>query len=197
MNAADILSVFVRTSVAPLLKAAGFKKTALTWHRRKDRAVHVINIQKSSGNSAEQMSFYVNVGVALDELCRHMDISVSEKPKEYECDALGVRHRIDRFVPGAPPCWDIGKTVPDFIDLLDALQSVVAQMDAITDAATFAETSWLHESHAKSQILYVLGRDQESLDEVTRHAARFHDRMNSDVNSLIERLRLPRLLTRR
>jgi Domain of unknown function (DUF4304) len=194
MTASDTFDTFVRTSVAPPLKAAGFKKTALNWHRRRGRAVHVINMQHSTGNTHESKLFYMNVGVALDELCFHMGVEMSEKPKEYACDEIGVRGRINDFVPGLPTSWEVRTAPFEASAVVGGLQTVVAQMDAIEDVASFARTSWIDQSNdTKIKVLYLLNRDEASLEKLTWLSAQLHDRMNSDVDSLIVSLRVPRL----
>jgi hypothetical protein len=73
-------------ALAPVLKVAGYRKRALTWHREWKDTISVVNLQKSQWGD----QFYVNCAIYLKALG-------SEKtPPEYRCQ---VRTRIDDLVP--------------------------------------------------------------------------------------------------
>jgi hypothetical protein len=72
---------------APVFKAAGFKKTGATWHRKQPLLIHVFNIQDSQWSR----SFYFNLGVYLK------DLGGLDRPLEYHCH---VRQRLLDFMAG-------------------------------------------------------------------------------------------------
>lgn len=54
----------IRERVAPLLKAHGFKKKALTFSRATPDVLQILNVQKSSHSDSTEIAFAVNFGVA-------------------------------------------------------------------------------------------------------------------------------------
>ncbi|MFN0193671.1 MAG: DUF4304 domain-containing protein [Aestuariivirga sp.] len=71
----------------PVLKSAGYRRSAQHWHKMDSKVVQVVNVQQSRwGNWA-----YVNCGLYLR---RSKGV---DKPKEYECD---VRFRLEQVTPG-------------------------------------------------------------------------------------------------
>jgi hypothetical protein len=78
----------LETALAPVLKAAGYRKRARTWHREWTDTLTVFNIQKSQWSD----QFYLNCGIYLKAL------GDAQHPPEYECH---IRERMDQLVPDA------------------------------------------------------------------------------------------------
>jgi hypothetical protein len=72
-------------ALAPALKAAGYRKRALNWHREWDDTISVFNIQKSQWGD----KFYINCAIYLKALGNE------KTPPEYRCP---VRLRLDDLV---------------------------------------------------------------------------------------------------
>lgn len=70
-------------SLSPLLKAAGFKKKAGTWHRSTADGVQVVNVQGSQWGD----DYYINVGFYIGAL------GTEASPPSYRC------HVQSRLVP--------------------------------------------------------------------------------------------------
>jgi len=71
--------------VKPLFKDNGFTKNGLNFYKNTPELIYVVNLQKSSGNTAFTTRFYVNCGIYgafIDAATRKETVS---KPKEYEC----------------------------------------------------------------------------------------------------------------
>src|SRR5689334_4751958 len=94
----DAFHAVVREGVTSVLKPAGFRKSGTNFHRRRGTCVQVINVQRSQASTLQEKQFYVNVGLAFDEICRLMGNPILEKPKEYECDARGTRDRLGALI---------------------------------------------------------------------------------------------------
>ena len=73
-------------ALAPSLKAAGYRKRALTWHREWKDTISVFNVQKSQWGD----QFYINCAIYLKAL------GDEKTPPEYRCP---VRIRIGDLVP--------------------------------------------------------------------------------------------------
>ncbi|WP_394537640.1 DUF4304 domain-containing protein [Lysobacter enzymogenes] len=103
MDPAKRIDSVIAQGLVPLLKAHGFAKSARTFHRQRDGRWHVVNVQASSGNSAGQARFTLNLGLYLPELdALAGNAAVTDKPKEYDCT---LRERIGLLMPQARDHW--------------------------------------------------------------------------------------------
>lgn len=155
----------VREHVAPLVKEAGFRKTRLNWHRRRGSAVHVINIQHSQWNSHESKVSYVNVGFALDELCRWAGEAVNERILHHHCGLVGFYARLNTLLPATPSSWTIDRAT-DITKLAEQLcgllRSIVAELDVVHSpraAVTHAwfDIEWMWSDSVRQHLLELVG----------------------------------------
>src|SRR5579883_542661 len=63
-----LLTDVLARAVTPPLKAAGFRKSGMNYHRRRGEAVQVVNVQVSHGSSRAEKQFSINAGVAFDAI---------------------------------------------------------------------------------------------------------------------------------
>ena len=68
MTAKVIQLKFIKTYLKPTLKERGFKTSGQTWWKDKGDFFIVINLQNSQWNSKEELSFCLNIGIALTSL---------------------------------------------------------------------------------------------------------------------------------
>ena len=66
-TAKDIQTDFIKTYLKPTLKEHGYKASGQTWWKDMGDFFIVINLQNSQWNSKEELSFCLNIGVALTE----------------------------------------------------------------------------------------------------------------------------------
>jgi hypothetical protein len=66
-TAKDIQTDFIKTYLKPTLKGHGYKTSGQTWWKNMGDFFIVINLQNSQWNSKEELSFCLNIGVALTE----------------------------------------------------------------------------------------------------------------------------------
>jgi hypothetical protein len=90
--------------IAPLLQAAGLAKHRLIWNRRVDGLVHVVHIQASRWNDADECAFAISVGVSVAQVYRI--VWGKELPKVVREEDCLPRFRYG-YLPGAA----IGKDV--------------------------------------------------------------------------------------
>lgn len=131
--------------LVPYLKGKGFLKTRLNFHRRVGDSVQVINIQKSSWNSAESGSFYVNVGLAFDTVWKIRNHPIQEKPPEFKCHA---RWRINQLVPIDPKFWEVNQRTDLHAvsaRLRDDVDKLLPDLDRIDSVATLQVHPWFKE----------------------------------------------------
>lgn len=67
MTAKDIQVNFIKSYLKPTLKEHGYKTTGTTWWKSMNEFFIVINLQNSQFNSKEELSFCLNIGVALTD----------------------------------------------------------------------------------------------------------------------------------
>ena len=169
MNASKIIVQLVTAGAAPVLKAAHFKKSNFNFHRRQGSVVQVVNFQRSEHNRAGGGVFFVNVGIAFDELWRlkGLDLNGSmrrylEKPLEHECH---FRSRLESLIADCPRWWVVSDgdvsfyreksqtkgqeviTAPDDIALAahlltDCMNRLIAELDGIDGPKTYLAHRW-------------------------------------------------------
>lgn len=195
--AEEMLDGVLAQGVTPPLRAAGFRKTGRSYHRRNGGTVQVVNIQVSHGSSGMEKKFFVNVGVAFDAICELAGIPVLEKVKEYECDDRGTRSRLAEMMPGAPDDWTVQAGVdPSEVTaaLLGLMQGLVAELDVIDGPVAYRSHRWFgrfRPAPANAQILYLIGDWDGARREVRDLAVFFADRKNANrAEWWVERLHL-------
>jgi hypothetical protein len=200
----EAFSDVVRDAVTAVLKPAGFRKSGANYHRRRGSCVQVVNVQTSRGSSWDEKRFFINVGLAFDELCALTSVPVLEKPKEYECDECGTRDRLEMLVANADEEWCAGPSVDAAevtMRLRCAVTELVGELDRIDGPAQYRGHRWFDRFRPKqenAQVLYVLGDHAAAIEEVQRLAKLFHDRQNANrAEWWIERLGLKELESQR
>ena len=178
-TARDSINQLVKLAMAPLLKSRGFKKNSLTFARRNGAVAHFVNVQLSSWNRGAAGSFYLNVGVAFDEIARHLGKPVPEFPRYDDCQFLV---RIDKLNPELPPQFIVDDGV-DLVSLgshvarsLD--ESFIAPLTVVDSLHAFGKTGWVHTVPWGFPALfhYLTGNREEARRLVQREAAHFADR---------------------
>jgi hypothetical protein len=197
----EIFDSLVREAVTAVLKPAGFRKTALNFHRRRGGCVQVVNIQMSGRWVAHEKAFYVNVGLAFDDICRLTNIPILERLKEYQCDERGTRDRLWRLVAnGGEDQWRVtargdAAAIGDHLRL--AITELVGELELIDGVAAYRSHRWFDrfrpmETNAK--VLYILGDYDGARREVEDLVTLFAERQNApDADWFIERLGLKEL----
>lgn len=93
VTAKDIQLEFIKTYLKPVLKENGYRTSGQTWWKNMGDFFIVINLQNSSFNSKEELSFCLNIGVALTE-----KLADKEKKKASFYD-LATQVREDAYLP--------------------------------------------------------------------------------------------------
>jgi hypothetical protein len=177
--------IVLRDGVTGVLRPAGFRKSALSYHRRRGTCVQVINIQKSQGSTSTDKRFYINVGLAFDAICGLKNRPVLEKPKEYECDDRGTRDRLGQLLPGVDEQWDIRSDDDPrpFVEQLGRdMTALVAELNQIDGPASYRSHRWFDRYRPKAenaQILFLLGDLQAARQEIEKLVVLFADRRNA------------------
>ncbi len=95
----ELIKQVVKTGVVPLTRATGFRKAGFTFRRRQGSVIHVLNVQSSHGSTAEREIFYLNVGIAFDDLSNLGGGGPVENPR---VDACPFDTRVVSMIAGAP-----------------------------------------------------------------------------------------------
>lgn len=65
MTSKEIQTEFIKTYLKPTLKTYDYKTSGQTWWKNMGEFFIVINLQNSQWNSKEELSFCLNIGIAL------------------------------------------------------------------------------------------------------------------------------------
>ena len=201
---AEILLVdVIARAVTPPLKASGFRKAGMNYHRRHGETAQVVNVQVGHGSNWAEKTFYINAGIAFDALCRLSRVPVLERPREYECDGRGTRDRLRELVPDAPDSWMLraGDEVEATVgSIRGTIGRLVAELDRIDGPAAYRSHPWFDRFRPRAenaQVLYLLNDPDGAWREVEGLSALFADRKYPCLaDGWVERLRLTGLESR-
>ena len=99
----EIIDEIVKTGLAPVLKAEGYRKTARTFRMAGSDFTKIVNVQASSWNSIEDGKLTINLGVFFPAVAvLHDQVTFRHPPRE--CDCL-VQERIGFLMPEARDFW--------------------------------------------------------------------------------------------
>lgn len=113
MTAHDAFQTMLREHVAPLLRSAGFKKSATTWRRYSTHGdVAVINVQKSRWNAGDEVDFYVNLAIVPAVWWEHLALELNTRAKTSGESHGLLRRRLDPALDRVtmPNGWQVRDT---------------------------------------------------------------------------------------
>ncbi len=64
----DKFDKIIKELIETILKENGFKKKGLNFYRMTDDTQQILNVQKSRGNSSDDITFYINCGILINDL---------------------------------------------------------------------------------------------------------------------------------
>lgn len=135
----QLFNEMIKQDVKPFLAQHGFVKKSLNFYKIADNLIYMLNFQKSAGNSADHLMFYVNCGIYSAELAQIQAKEVLTEPKEADCH---FRARIREIAGAAPDRFaitpdtkmdDVRKT------LLSGLQQVLQFYRTMTSARSIVD----------------------------------------------------------
>ena len=135
----QLFNDMIKQDVKPFLSKRGFAKKSLNFNKITESLIYMFNFQKSSGNSADNVMFYVNCGIYAAELAQIQSKEILTAPQEVECH---FRARIGQIVESAPDRFSI---TPDTnLDdlrktLLSGLEEVIHFYDTMTSARSLVD----------------------------------------------------------
>ncbi len=89
----------MKQDVKPFLAKHGFAKKSLNFGKISESLIYMFNFQKSSGNSADNVMFYVNCGIYAAELAQIQSREILTAPQEVDCH---FRSRIEDIAQNVP-----------------------------------------------------------------------------------------------
>lgn len=135
----QIFNDLMKLDVKPFLSKQGFAKKSLNFYKSSESLVYMFNFQKSSGNSADHVMFYVNCGIYSAELAPIQSKEFVAIPHEAECH---FRARLGEITESVPDRFSI---TPDTnLDelrktLLDGLEEAIHFYDTMTSARSIVD----------------------------------------------------------
>jgi len=129
----------IKQDVKSFLTKHGFTKKNLNFSKITDNLIYIINFQKSSGNSADNVMFYVNCGIYAGELAQIQSREILTAPQEVDCH---FRARIEEIAQSVPDRFSItSDTNMDDLTkmLLNGLEDVIHFYDTMTSARSLVD----------------------------------------------------------
>ena len=125
-------------AIGAVLKPHGFRKKRYIWTRVGDGVVHTVDVQRSHGNTAAGVRFYVNASAYVAEFDRAIGRSVPEDltraNAQYSTRFESVSDWPSDRVDMERDADALGTALPA------AIEQVVSHLDGITDAPSLART---------------------------------------------------------
>lgn len=143
-KARDAINEVVKRGLAPALKAQGFKKNATHFARRQGAVMHYLNVQSSQWNYGSEGGFYINAGVAFDELCVIDGKAPPVFPKYFDCQFMVRLEQLDTTLPAQ---FRVDDTTD--LDAMAAhlasrvLVSFVEPLNGVDSLKSFGKTGWI------------------------------------------------------
>jgi len=81
----DKFDEIIKETVKPLMKEKEYRKIGLTFYKEKKDLIYMINIQKSTHNNYEKISFYINCCIHSKQMDEILDKEIKTRPKHYQC----------------------------------------------------------------------------------------------------------------
>lgn len=222
MKTKKVVHSIISVAVSVLTDSAGFNRTTREdFHRRLGSCVQVVNFQRSRMDVGKGDMFYVNIGIAFDELAQHLGTSVNEKPMAHECH---FQSRMEDLVPDSPKWWVVSESslatqffkrashtrgneiVSSEADrekvgeyLVRCIVQTVSELDEIDSPRALLSHRWKEVPSAQVLVpllAYVVGDYDRAWSEIQRIAEKFSDRQGMQPPEVVSRLRLEKLKDR-
>lgn len=135
----QLFNDLIKQDIKPFLSTRGFAKKSLNFSKTAENLIFMFNFQKSSGNAADHVMFYVNCGIYSAELAQIQSREILTAPQEVECH---FRARMGEIAESAPDRFSI---TPDTnMDdlrktLLSALEEVICFYNTMTSARSIVD----------------------------------------------------------
>lgn len=129
----------IKQDIKPFLSKYGFAKKNLNFSKTTENLIYMFNFQKSSGNSADHVMFYVNCGIYAVELAQIQSREILTAPQEVDCH---FRARMEEIAQSVPDRFSI---TPDMNrddlrkSLLNGLEEVIHFFESMNSARSIVD----------------------------------------------------------
>jgi hypothetical protein len=188
MQARDIVNEIVDNGLAQLMRAHGFRKSALTFRRTRGETTQFVSLQLSHGNFGNDGGFYVNIGIAFNA------ITALEGTKTVAALVGGDRvhffKRLEQLEASAPETWKVTaatNTVAAGEQLCALTAPILMKLESITTPASMLAAFPLDASVLRAQLHFLNGDRHSALEDVRTVAEMFVDRRGMSVSEILAR----------
>ncbi|UQZ84617.1 hypothetical protein SK3146_03872 [Paenibacillus konkukensis] len=135
----QLFNEMIKQDVKPFLSKRGFAKKSLNFYKPTESLIYMFNFQKSSGNSTDNVMFYVNCGIYSAELAQVQSREIMTAPHEADCHFRARMREIaelapDRFAITSDTNMDDVRTT-----LLGGLEEVIQFYNTMTNARSIVD----------------------------------------------------------
>ncbi|MCM3131317.1 DUF4304 domain-containing protein [Paenibacillus polysaccharolyticus] len=135
----ELFKEVIKNEVKPLFARHGYAKKALNFRRVEGDLIYGFNIQKSQGNTANHVRFYINCMIHSKELAELQSMTSGGKTMGEQAH---LTCRIEEIVPSAPDRYSLTPDTDPITfskELLSDLEDAVEYMKNITSAREIVE----------------------------------------------------------
>ncbi len=162
-TAKEIQTIFIKTYLKPTLKEYGYKTSGQTWWKNNGDFFTVINLQNSQWNSKEELSFCLNIGIALTALladnekkkATYADLSVHLREESYltEERLQSIKDKRGWLGYKITNTTNLNEFILDFkIDLEENILKTLGQLNTLKECIKFYEKNEFWGKNLKRQI---------------------------------------------
>lgn len=161
-------------AIGTVLKRHGFRKKKYVWTRVGDGVVHEVDVQRSHGNTAGSVRFYVNASAYVAEFDRAIG---SRVPEDLAKANAQYSTRFENISDWPSDRVDVERDAAALGTALPAaIEQVVAHLDSVTDEVSLAKTL-LDRGHVLDDDLFAwfcaTGRDADARAQFAAARERF------------------------
>ena len=223
MRVKDAFGTIINNRITTIVSRENFQKDQLDFRRRHGSTIQVINIRPAVESMGNASTFYVNIGIAFDELWQYFGMAIPENPMEHECH---FRTRLEQLFSNCPQWWVVSgdssttqffkqvsrlggreiasndSEVDQVSKLLSSLiQKAVFELNQIDGPRKFLDHFWKGKPQCGNAMLdpllaYSIDELDEAWNRLTKISKRFSDRQGMSVAELVITLRLEKLKNR-
>ncbi|SCY88671.1 protein of unknown function [Paenibacillus polysaccharolyticus] len=135
----ELFKEIIKNEVKPLFTRHGYTKKGLNFRRVEGDLIYGFNIQKSQGNTANHVRFYINCMIHSKELAELQSMTSGGKTMG---EQVHLTCRIEEIVPSAPDRYSLTHDTDPITfskELLSDLEDAVEYMKNITSAREIVE----------------------------------------------------------
>lgn len=195
----NVLKQIIKDTIAPLLKAKGFKKRGNNFAKILSDFAWVVNIQNSKWNTKEELEFTFNMGIFTDKL---VGTFYEIEPPQFPTEKYSVLRLRITDLKGIPDEWyklDLTTDVEEIkLEIQNDIEMVIFPHfeqfqtieDLINEMKRKEEQRWFENPHFLTILYQAYGNKEEAQIRINKIYSEQIEPQKKNTKDLAERLGL-------